>query len=306
MSAEEASASARLRAVLMVALAAGSWGCWSLFLRPSGLSAWETAPILFLVMGVTLLPFGRVGGVTVRWGRRTALLLLGNVAFDSINVVTFFAALGVTSVGVAVLTHYFAPLLVALAAPLVDRERVRGAIPAAFVATAGLALVLQPWTAPPRGLWLGAGLGLASAFAYAGNVFVLRRLTGRIGAVRTVSWHSLLAFVLLAPFADLSAIAGAAWGSVAWLVAGAIVLGALSGLLFLRGLSVIGSTRTTMLAFMEPLVAVIVGWIAWHERLAPPAFLGGALILGASAFVSLAPRRDAAAATGDAGIAPTA
>ena len=137
-----------LRATLMVALAASSWGCWSLFLRPTGLSAWETTPLLFLVSGLVLLPFVKLDPIKPRLDRTSFKLIVANTLFDAVNVLTFFAAMTVTTVGVAVLTHYLAPLLVAVAAPWVDRERVRGSLIAALVATLGLALVLRPWQVP--------------------------------------------------------------------------------------------------------------------------------------------------------------
>ena len=137
----------------------------------------------------------------------------------------------------------------------------------------------------------GAVLGTLSAFGYAANVFVIRRLTERIGPARTISWHSLIAGVLLLPFVDRHALASAGAGRVALLIAGSVVLGALAGWLFLRGLQVIGSTRAAMLAFMEPLVAVVVGWLAWKERLGWSVLAGGALILGAGAWIALAPRQ---------------
>ena len=258
----------RLRATLMVAAAASSWGCWSLFLRPSGLSAWETAPILFLVVGLALLPFLRVDRpAPIQWDRTTALLLAANALFDCVNVVAFFAALGTTTVGVAVLTHYAAPLIVALLAPLVDREHVKGSISAAAVATCGLALVLRPWQAPEHGVVLGALLGLLSAGGYAANVFTLRRLQQRIGAARTMSWHSLIAVVVFVPFADYSALQRVGVARLALVVAGSLLLGVAGGWLFLRGLGVVGSTRAAVIAFLEPLVAVVVGWLAWDERI---------------------------------------
>ncbi len=279
-----------VRATLAVTLAASSWGCWSLFLKPTGLSAWETSPILFLVTWLVLLPFRGLDGVTPIWDRTSVLLLFANAATDTLNVIAFFAAMGKTTVSVAVLTHYLAPLLVALFAPLIDRERVRGALIAAVAATLGLALVLEPWSTPTKGLWFGAALGTLSAFGYAANLFVVRRLSGRIGSARAMCWHSLIAAAVLAPFADRGAIAGVSAGHLAWLVAGVAFFSAGSGWLFLRGLRVIGSTRTAVLAFMEPLVAVLVGWLAWSEPLGPPAIAGGLMILGAGAWISLAPR----------------
>jgi drug/metabolite transporter (DMT)-like permease len=220
----------------------------------------------------------------------TVGLLVANAGFAAGNIVTYFGALRFTTVAVAVLTHYLAPVLVAVAAPWVEGERVRGARLAALVATAGLVLVLEPWAEPiGRGeLWLGAGLGAASAFFYAGNVFVARRLEPRIGASATIAYHALIAALLLAPLlvVDSADIDGRALGLLAL---GAAVPGALAGVLFVTGLGQIGSSRAAVLAYLEPLVAVVIGWSVWGEALGPPAGAGAVLIVGAGIRVSVAP-----------------
>lgn len=187
------------RAIAMVATAASSWGLWSLFLRPTGLPATVTSPMLFLLMAAWAMPWA-LRAEPVVWTRRLVWLLVGNSVFDAINVLTFFAAIERTTVAIAVLTHYAAPVLIALGAPVIDRVRVPGAIAASLVAVAGLALVLEPWR-EASGVLVGGGLGLISAFAYAGNVFVVRRLATEIGGVRAMTYHAIGAGVLLAPLA---------------------------------------------------------------------------------------------------------
>jgi len=274
----------------MVTLAAASWGTWSLFLRPTGLPATTTTPIIFLVMAVVLLPFALRGArPPTRWDRATIGLLLANTMFDALNVVTFFAAIEHTTIAIAVLTHYLAPILVALAAPRIDGTAVRGAVPAAAVAALGLAIILQPWRAPGSGAATGAVLGVLSAFCYAGNVFSTRRIVERIGAARAMSYHCFLAAVVLAPLAigDLDRVSGE---DLALLGAGGVTIGALSGMAFAVGLARIGAARAAVLTFAEPLVAVTMGALVWEEALHPLAALGGAMVLGAGLHVTRKPR----------------
>ena len=283
------------RGALLASIAAVSWGFWSLFLRPSGMPALATAVVVLIVMGLTLLPLRSRDPQVPRWDRRTGMLLLGLGLTDALNIGTFFAAMSMTTLGVAVLSHYLTPLLVAMAAPLIDRERVPGARLAALVGTVGLALVLEPWRGGGDGRLLGAALGVASAVGYAGNVFIAARLVPRIGPARTVGYHAFVSAALLLPFVPASAWAAATPRGVTLLVIGGITLGGLSGWLFVRGLAVVGPTLASTLAFLEPLTAVIVGWIVWHERLSPLALLGAALVLGSG--VAVARARQAQAAT---------
>jgi drug/metabolite transporter (DMT)-like permease len=268
----------------MVTLAAASWGTWSLFLRPTGLPSTVTSPILFAVMGMVTLPF-TLNKPRVRWDRETVALLFANVAFDALNILTFFGALSTTTVAIAVLTHYVAPIVIALAAPRIDGVTSRGVAPATAVALGGLVVVLEPWNTPAEGALLGAGLGLVSAVCYAGNVFVVRRLAHRIGATRAISYHSLIGAALLAPFAITHA-SDVTAGDFALLVAGAVTIGAISGIVFAVGLLRIGSARAAVLSFAEPLVAVGVGALVWEEPLHPLAIVGGAMVLGAGIHVA--------------------
>ncbi|HSK01183.1 MAG TPA: DMT family transporter [Kofleriaceae bacterium] len=270
--------------LVMVTLAAASWGTWSLFLRPTGLPATVTSPIIFLVMGVVLLP-AALRAPRARWDRGTLALLAAYAAFDALNVLMFFAAIERTTVAVAVLTHYLAPILIALAAPRIDRVPSRGAAAASAVALAGLAIVLEPWATPAAGAATGAALGLGSAFCYAGNVFTVRRVAARIGPVRAMSYHSLIAALAMAPLA-LGGIGDVSAEDLAWLGAGAATIGALSGVVFIAGMVRIGAARAAVLAFAEPLVAVAVGALVWEEPLHATAALGGAMVLGAGVHVA--------------------
>src|SRR5581483_3156093 len=185
---------ARTAGLAMVALAAASWGTWSLFLRPAHLPSTVTVPIVFLVMAIAALPTALAGPRTV-WDRTTVALLLANAGFDGLNLIFFFGAIDRTTVAIAVLTHYLAPILIALAAPRIDGVASPGARPAAAVALTGLLIVLEPWHAPAAGAVVGALLGAASAVCYAGNVFTVRRLAARIGASRALAYHSAIAGV---------------------------------------------------------------------------------------------------------------
>jgi len=274
-----------LSGVLMVTLAAASWGTWSLFLRPGGLPAHLSSPLVFLVMAIASLPLVLRERHAATWDRKTVWLLAGNTLFDALNLITFFAAMRYTTVAIAVLSHYVAPILIALAAPKIDGTQTPGARAAAVVALGGLALILEPWRGASEGALIGAALGLLSAFCYMGNVFVVKRLAERIGPAHAMSYHSALAGVLLLPFA-VSDVATVTWSGLGLVSAGAATIGAISGVVFVVGLGRIGSARTAVLTFAEPLVAVAVGVLVWDEPLRPLAMVGGALVLVAGIHVA--------------------
>jgi drug/metabolite transporter (DMT)-like permease len=59
---------------------------------------------------------------------------------------------------------------------------------------------------------------------------------------------------------------------------------------------VIGPTCASVLAFLEPLVAVLVGVVVWKEAVGPVALLGAGLILAAGIAVTRARVEQPAAA----------
>jgi len=145
--------------VALVATAAMSWGTWALFLRPIDLGSNLTTPIVFAVMAAVTLPFA-LRGPPIRWDRGTIALVGVNAFFDLTNVLAYFAALSHTTVAIAVLTHYLAPVLIALAAPRIEGTRTPGTGPAAMVALAGLVIILEPWRTPADGAVIGATFGV--------------------------------------------------------------------------------------------------------------------------------------------------
>ncbi|MCB9596306.1 MAG: DMT family transporter [Sandaracinaceae bacterium] len=272
-------------------MAAILWGTWSLFLRPTGLSGIFTAPIVLAVIGVTAWPLVRLDPRSPRWDRQTVAILILYGAADALNAGTFFYSMQVTTVAVAVLTHCTAPLIIAGLAPRIDGVRVPGSVAAAGVALVGLALLLRPWEIEAgeagASLWLGAGLGGLSAIGYATAVFSAKALSARIGVGRATSYHALVGATFFVPLAIAFPETVEA-SDVAWLVVGALACGTLATWLFLDGLARIGSARAAVLTFLEPAVAVLVGWLYWGESLGALSAVGGALVLGAAGYVARA------------------
>ena len=280
---------------VLVASAACMWGLWPLILQhaesygriPSALESALVMIVLTLVSG----PLALRDRVRVRPSLRgwAGVAWLG--VADAMNVVLYFRALQLASVAVAVLTHYLAPLLVAVSAPVFLRERrdarTTGAVLISFV---GLALLLEPWGATHRaGDAMGALFGAGSAFFYASNVLANKRLVGEFSGSEMMFFHGLVAtpiLVVMVPAGAWAAVDPRAFG---FLLLGALGPGALGGLLFVWGVRRIRASHAATLALLEPFVAVIVAAVLMKQGLSVAAILGGALILGGAARVVSAP-----------------
>ncbi len=269
------------RGYLMVAAAASVWGCWSLFFRPA--EAAETilpAAETFIVLGAVLLLTGPIA-IKQRGGGRSAAAWGGmvlNGVFNAANGLLFFWAMQQTSLAIAVLSHYLAPVLVALFAPLVLREQLRpGTWTALGLSLGGLALLLEPWRSSSSGALLGACLGAASAVFYAANTIIIKKLGAHFKPIEIQAWQAIPGMLVLLPFAwnglDLSLRSYALIGSAG------LLLGGVGGFVFVAGLTRVNAASASVLTLLEPLVAVLVGVVVWKEIPGPIAGLGALLVV---------------------------
>lgn len=278
----------------MVAVAACSWGTWRYILLGAerfapGLDARLESAVVMLV--ITVFSFGvlRWGG---SWGARGARarrtrrdwLAVGWLGVaDALNVLLLFAAYGRTSVAIAVTTHYLAPILVAVGAPLLLREHARGAWMAAFGGAVGLFLLLRPWSGTlERHDVMGALAGAGSAVFYASNVFVNRTLVRsepKFTAVELMAFHGVVATPLLFAMTPWHVFHSLDVPGALMLALGGIGPGALGGILFIKALESVRASHASTLTLLEPLVAVGIAVTFRGEELRVVSAFGAALVL---------------------------
>jgi len=267
----------------MVAGAGFLWGCWSLFFRPAERIA-RVSPAFetLVVFTVTVLVLGPLAWMDGRGRKRTrrdwgGILALGLV--DTGNALCFFAAMQRTSLAIAVLTHYLAPVIVAIAEPRVfpqlPRRPVLGTV---LLALCGLALLLEPWKSASQASMIGALLGTASAVFYAGNVLLSKRFQERFSQREIQAWHCVPGMLIVPWFIPSGGMTPGAT-PLLLLVVGSLLIAVLGGWLFLRGLNRIPASKASVLSLIEPVTAVGVGAIAWKEVPGPWGIVGAGVVL---------------------------
>jgi drug/metabolite transporter (DMT)-like permease len=283
----------------MVAVGATLWGCWSLFLRPAGLSGPQSA---LLVMAVMALPAPFVLRRESLRDRRATLALALVGLSDAANAALYFAAVQRGPLAVAVLTHYLAPLLIALAAPWVLREpRSARALIGAPLTLAGLALLLgtpqsglaDPWTAL---------LGGASALFYMANVLGSKVAARAYSPLAVTALHAPLSALALLLVFGRSALPPALDAPLLLAIAGGALCGLLANLLFIVGLRRIPTAAAGALTYLEPLTAAVLGLLVFGEALGPVGLLGGLVVLISGAWVASEPRAQTAPAPVSTGV----
>ena len=141
------------RARGMLAAAAVIFGTLAPFVRGISVSSGELAlyraVMAALLVGGYLLVSGQK--LALRANRREAALLLLSGMAMGVNWILLFEAYRYTTVSVATLSYYFAPVLVTASCPLLFHERLTGKQIVCFVmSTLGLVLVIGVGGAPRR------------------------------------------------------------------------------------------------------------------------------------------------------------
>jgi drug/metabolite transporter (DMT)-like permease len=216
-------------------------------------------------------------------GRALVLLLvLGPVSL--VNTFTFFYAYQTTSVANAVLTHYTAPIFVALFAPLFLKEQTTPRIIVA-VALASLGLWIMLGISGDQFIALalsgdrstiGILSGLCSGVAYAALVIILRKMAASYTPlVITLAQNSVVALLLLPVVSVPDNLLSGLWS----LVFMGVVHSTIAPLLYVRGMRTVPASTAAILGYLEPVCVILLGTFLLAEPVTPATLGGGALIL---------------------------
>ena len=272
----------RGRMVLSMAV----FGTLGLFVRniplPSGELAMYRAVMAAVLLGTFLLiTRQRIPLGTIK--KALPLLLISGVAMG-FNWILLFEAYKYTTVSVATLSYYFAPVLVTAACPVLFKEKMGRKQWICFgMSTLGIMLI--------TGLGdLGAGsshltgilFGLGAACLYATVVLLNKFIKGVEGVHRTFL-QFLAAAVVLIPYVALTGgthletLDGVGWVSL--LVVGLFHTG-ITYCLYFSSLKTLPGQKAAILSYIDPLVAILVSVLILGEQMSLVQIIGGGLILG--------------------------
>jgi len=267
-----------LRSRFLLLAAAVLWSTAGAAIKRCGLDGWQIAGGRSLVAAVFLLLAVREARV-----RPTLRVLLVSVAY-AFTVVLFVLATKLTTAANAIFIQDTAPLWVLLLSPWLLRETpTRGELLAIPVYGLGLGLFfLDELTA---GQVAGNLVALASGVAFALSIVGLRLL--RHEGPRALVYGNLIAAAAALPLWP----AGPAATPVdlaLLLYLGVFQLG-LAYLAFSRGLAGTPAIEASLLVLLEPVLNPIWTFLFAGERPGPWAIAGGAVVLGATAWRTVAP-----------------
>ena len=212
---------------------------------------------------------------TCKWNRSAFLLLLLPVCF-LVNTFLFYFAFANTTIANAVLTHYTAPVFVALMAPVFLKERIFLITwLAILLSSAGLWLMLGGISVAGSE-WNGIIAGISSGLTYAFLILLIRGIASKYPELLIVIVQNIVVCLLLLPFIINEPVADRA---LLYLVIMGIVHSTIAPLLYVQGFKSVKASDAAILGYFEPVGAIILALIFLHENLPVKALLGGVLIL---------------------------
>lgn len=282
------------RTMLIVSMAV--FGTIGLFVRnidlPSGEIALYRAVLAALLIGIFLLITKQKIQFT-KIKKELPLLILSGVAMG-FNWILLFEAYKYTTVSVATLSYYFAPVIVTIACPVLFKEKMGLKQWLCFImSTVGIVLItgigdLSQGSSHIKGILFG--LGAASLYA---TVILLNKFIKNVDGIHRTFLQFLSAIVVLVPYVlltdgvNIHKLDSKGW--IFLLIVGLVHTG-ITYCLYFSSLKELPGQKAAILSYIDPLVAVLVSVVVLKETMTPMQIIGGLLILGFTLWNEISPK----------------
>ncbi len=272
---------------LLVAVPMFTFGTLGLFTRNIDLSSGELALCRACLAALLIIVFLTVTkqGFDLKSIKKDVPFLAASGVAMGINWIFLFEAYKYTTISLATLSYYFAPVIVTAASPILFHERLTKKQVICFVmSTLGLVLIIGVGGGGSGNGTdlLGILFGLLAAVFYA-TVILLNKFIKDVEGIQRTLLQFIAAIVILIPYVALtgglrlSALSGV--GIVCLLTVGFIHTG-VTYCMYFTGLKDLSGQEASILSYIDPLTAVIVSTLFLGESISVLQLLGGALILG--------------------------
>ena len=240
---------------------------------------------IYLLVTKQKIPFGEIKN-------ELPLLLLSGVAMG-FNWILLFQAYKYTTISVATLSYYFAPVIVTVACPILFREKPTAKQITCFVmSTIGIILITGIGDlSTGNSHLLGILFGLGAAVLYA-TVILLNKFIQNVGGIHRTFLQFIAAIMVLIPYVALTSgitlgdLDGLGWTNL--LIVGLFHTG-ITYCMYFTALKDIPGQKAAILSYIDPLVAVLISVLLLSEPITLTQAIGGLLILGFTLWNELTP-----------------
>ena len=216
--------------------------------------------------------------------KRNVLPLAISGAMIGINWILLFEAYRFTTIAVATISYYMAPVFTIIASIFILKEKLT-ARKAICVATAltGMVFVSGVLETGISGI-KGVLLSLGAAMLYSGDVIINKKIKGVDGIDRTIIQMGAAAIAVL-PYwlinEDFSSIV-ISTEPVLLLMVAAVVCTALPYSLYFSAIQKVPAQTAAILSYIDPIVAVLISALLLKEGMSVLTLIGVVLVIGAA------------------------
>lgn len=240
---------------------------------------------VFLLITKQKIPFANMK-------KELPLLLASGVAIG-INWILLFEAYKYTTVSVATLSYYFAPVIVTLVCPILFKEKLtKKQFICFFMSTVGLVLITGLGEVGGGKDFIGILFGLGAAAFYA-TVILLNKFIRNVEGIHRTLLQFIAAVVTLVPYVlltggvTLGGLNGFGWANL--LIVGLIHTG-VTYCMYFSSLKELPGQKAAILSYIDPLVAVLISVTILGESMTLWQVIGGMLILGFTLWNEISPK----------------
>lgn len=240
---------------------------------------------VFLLVTKQKIPFANIK-------KEVPLLLASGVAMG-INWMLLFEAYKYTTVSVATLSYYFAPVIVTVVCPILFKEKLtKKQIICFAMSTVGLIMITGIGDVGGGRDHIGILFGLGAAVFYATVVLINKFIKNVEGIHRTflqfiAAIVTLLPYVLLTSGITLGGLNTTGWVNL--LIVGLVHTG-ITYCMYFSSLKELPGQEAAILSYIDPLVAVLISVTILGESMTFWQVAGGVLILGFTLWNELTPK----------------
>ena len=274
-----------MKARFEIVFSMAAFGTIAVFVRNIGLPSGEVALYRAVIAALALFLWQLCTRQTVRWQdvKKELPLLFVSGAAMSMNWILLFEAYKYTTVAMATLSYYFAPVIVTVASTVLFREGLTAKQISCFVmSTLGLVMVIGVSGGGGSHDLLGILLGLGAAVFYAAVVLINKGIR-RVSGLNRTFMQFLAAILVMTPYISMtggSHLAGLDMtGAVNLMVVGVFHTG-ICYCMYFSSLRYLKGQEASILSYIDPVVAVILSVAVLHEPVSPLQAAGGFMILG--------------------------
>jgi RarD protein len=263
-----------------------AFGTIAIFVKNIPLPSGEIALYRAIIASAAIAMYKFIGGKKISFSeiKKDLPILFVSGAAIGFNWILLFQAYNYTTVSIATLSYYFAPVIVMAACPILFGERLTVKQAVCFVmASIGLIMVIGVGKMEKVGNnLLGIGFGLGAAALYAAVVILNKYIKNITGIDRTLI-QFFAAIIVLTPY--VYATSGVNIGSIGNIpILNLLILGivhtGICYVLYFSSLKDLDGQEAAILSYIDPLVAVIVSVTILGESMNLVQIIGGMMILG--------------------------